>query len=77
VRILKSKQVIKFIESQDRPTQKRLSEALNKLPEGDVVPVVGLINTFRLRVGKFRAIFVKEIDIIKITEIDSRGQIYK
>ena len=77
MRILKSKQVIKFIESQDRPTQKRLSEALNKLPEGDVVPVVGLINTFRLRVGKFRAIFVKEIDIIKITEIDSRGQIYK
>ena len=77
MRVVKSKQVMKYIEKQDRPTKERLTDALNNLPDGDVVPIVGLANTFRLRVGDFRAIFVRESDIIKVTTINSRGQIYK
>jgi mRNA interferase RelE/StbE len=77
MRILKSKQVVKFIEKQDKPTQERLNTALNKLPAGDIVPIVGLPDTFRLRVGSFRALFVKEGEIIKVTVLDSRGQVYK
>jgi mRNA-degrading endonuclease RelE of RelBE toxin-antitoxin system len=77
MRILKSKQVKKFIEKQDKQTQERLNTALNKLPAGDVVSVAGLSDTFRLRVGNFRALFVKEGEIIKITLLDNRGQVYK
>ena len=77
MRVVKSKQVKKYIDAQDKPTRERLTNALNNLPDGDVVPIVGLANTFRLRVGGFRAIFVKEHDIIKVTTINSRGQIYK
>lgn len=77
MRVVKSKQVRKYIDSQDKPTKERLDKALDNLPNGDVVPIVGLANTFRLRVGGFRAIFVKEPNIIKVTIIDSRGQVYK
>jgi mRNA interferase RelE/StbE len=77
MRILKSKQVIKFIEKQDKPTQERLNAALNKLPVGDIVPISGLSDTFRLRIGNFRALFVKEENTIKVTVLDSRGQVYK
>ena len=81
MRILKSKQVKKFIEKQDKSTQVRLETALNKLPAGDVVPIVGMSDTYRLRVGSFRAIFVKEKaeeeDVIKVTVLDNRGQVYK
>ena len=76
IHILKSKQVKKYIDLQDRPTQDRLNTAINNLPGGDVVPIVGMPNTFRLRVGDFRAIFVKEPDKIKITVINTRGRIY-
>ena len=77
MKVVKSKQVKKYIDSQDSPTQKRLNAALNRLPDGDVVPVVGLKDTFRVRVGDFRAIFVKEQDIIRGTVMDARGQIYR
>ena len=77
MRVVKSKQVKKYIDAQNKPTRERLNAALNKLPDGDVVPIKGLNNTFRLRVGNFRAVFVKEHDIIKVTIINSRGQIYK
>jgi mRNA interferase RelE/StbE len=77
MQVLKSEQVKKFIEKQDKPTQERINNALNKLPAGDVVPIVGMKDTYRLRVGNFRALFVKEGEIIKVTIIDSRGQIYK
>jgi len=77
VRVVKSKQVRKYIDSQDKLTRKRLDDALNELPFGDVVPIVSIPNTFRLRIGKFRALFVKEANIIKVTLIESRGQAYK
>ena len=77
MRIFKSKQVMKYIDKQDKPTKERLTNALDNLPNGDIVPIIGLDNTFRLRIGNFRAIFIKENDIIKVTVIDSRGQIYK
>ncbi|MCL2169891.1 MAG: type II toxin-antitoxin system RelE/ParE family toxin [Defluviitaleaceae bacterium] len=77
MRVVKSKQVRKYIDSQDKLTRKRLDDALNELPFGDVVPIVSIPNTFRLRIGKFRALFVKEANIIKVTLIESRGQAYK
>ena len=75
--VKKSKQVRKYLDSQDRPTRERLEDALDKLPSGDVIPVVGIPNTFRLRVGNFRALFVREESAIKVTLLDVRGQVYK
>ena len=76
MKVVKSKQAKKYIESQDQQTQDRLNAAINKLPEGDVVPITGMPDTFRLRVGKYRALFIKENDMIKVTVINTRGQIY-
>ena len=77
MRIKKSKQVRKYLDSQDKATRERLEAALNKLPAGDVIPIVGMSNTFRLRLGNYRAIFVREDDCIKVTLLDVRGQIYR
>jgi len=72
-----SKKAIKFLQKQDKTTQKRLIYAIKKLPlEGDIKK---LQNTkgFRLRVGNFRVLFDVNGIIIDIIEIGNRGQIYK
>ena len=46
-------------------------------PEGDIQPIKGKPNLFRLRVGKNRVIYHYDNDILKIDEIGSRGDIYK
>ena len=77
MKVLKSKQVRKFMDSQDAVTRGRLEAALNNLPYGDVVSVVNAPDTYRLRVGKFRAVFVREGELIKVTLLDVRGKVYK
>ena len=77
MKVVKSKQVRKFIDSQDAITRERLEAALSKLPLGDVVPIVNATDAFRLRVGKYRAVFVYDGKLIKVTLIDVRGQVYK
>ncbi|MBD5509063.1 MAG: type II toxin-antitoxin system RelE/ParE family toxin [Lachnospiraceae bacterium] len=71
-----SKQAIKFLSKQDRPTRIRIVEAINKLPQGDVKKLQGQ-KSYRLRVGDYRVIFDKNGDILYIKKIDNRGQIYK
>ena len=77
MQVKKSKQVRKYLDRQNEETRERLEHALNDLPKGDVIPIVNMPNTFRLRVGKYRAIFVYDDDIIKVTVLDVRGQVYK
>ena len=72
-----SKQAIKFLKRQDRPTKERIVDAINKLPGGDVVKYQGSISKYRLRVGDFRVIFDKQGNILYIEKIGSRGDIYK
>ncbi len=72
-----SKQAIKFLKRQDRITRKRIVDAISTLPLGDVKKLQGEINTYRLRVGDFRVIFDKHGNIIYISKIDNRGEIYK
>ncbi len=71
-----SKQALKFLRKQDSETQKRIIEAINKLPIGDVKKLQGR-NGYRLRVGSFRIIFDRDGNIIYVGEIENRGQIYK
>jgi len=82
-----SKQAIKFITSQDTNTKQRIKNAIEGLtkipPVGDIKPLQGYTTkTYRLRVGKYRIIYRYDTDtneqrILFISDIDSRGDIYK
>ena len=69
------KQFLKY----DKKFQKRIFEAIKKLPEGDIKKLTSNDEPpiFRLRIGKFRILFHMTEEEIKILKIDSRGQIYK
>lgn len=75
-KIVYSKKAEKFLRKQDRANQKRITEAISKLPFGDIKKLQGTTG-FRLRVGDFRILFHVEGIIIDIIEIGNRGQIYK
>jgi mRNA interferase RelE/StbE len=76
-----SKYADKYLKRLDKLTENRIRTALKKLeeepPKGDIVPLKGHSKFFRLRIGGYRIIFSVEDNIIKVVEIDSRGQIYK
>ena len=61
-----SRQVIKFLNRQDKNTKERILDAINNLPDGDVKKLQGSISKYRLRVGDFRVIFDKLGNIIYI-----------
>ena len=87
MRIEYSKQAAKSITSQASNTKQRIKKAIEDLtktpPKGDIKPLQGYtVKTYRLRVGKYRVIYRYDTDINKqrmlfISEIDSRGDIYK
>lgn len=72
-----SKRAVKFLKRQDVPTQRRIIQAISKLPlEGDIKKLQG-IDGYRLCVGNFRVLFNIDGIIIDIIDIGNRGQIYK
>ena len=71
-----SKQAIKFLKKQDVIARKRIINAINLLPAGDVKSLQGR-NGYRLRVGDYRIIFDMNGNILLIEAIGNRGQIYK
>lgn len=81
-----SKQAMKFIKKQDKPTRKRIEKALLTLAEApyhrgtlDISSLQGVDSAFRLRVVSFRIVYgIQENElIIFIVEIGNRGDIYK
>lgn len=75
--IIYGKKALKFIKKQDKSSQKRLIDAISKLPlEGDIKKLQG-VSGYRLRVGNFRVLFDVNGIIIDIIDIGNRGQIYK
>lgn len=76
-KIIYSKKAEKFLRKQDKATQKRLVDAIGRLPSlGDIKKLQGT-SGYRLRVGDFRILFDVYGVIINIIKIDNRGQIYK
>lgn len=71
-----SKQALKFLKRQDVITRKRIVNAINLLPSGDVKKLQGR-NGYRLRVGDYRVIFDTDGNILFIELIGNRGEIYK
>lgn len=72
-----SKKTVKYINSVDKTTKKRLREAIEKIPFGDIKKLQGIENGYRLRVGDLRVLFSIEEDTIYIDNIIPRGQAYK
>ena len=74
------KKARKFIEAQPRNQQERILKAINNLPEsGDIIPLSGKKDIFRLRVGDYRIIYKMQDELLLITVVnaDNRGQVYK
>ena len=72
-----SKKSVKYINSADKPAKKRLKEAIEKIPFGDIKKLQGAGEGYRLRVGDLRVLFTMEDDKIYIDNIIPRGQAYK
>lgn len=70
----------KHLARYDKKTQAAIVEAIEGLPDkGDIRRLKGRMirDTYRLRIGRYRAIFIWEGDQIKILDIDTRGDVYK
>jgi mRNA interferase RelE/StbE len=81
-----NKQVVKFLAKQDKRITKKIINFFDKLKYDlaiminyDVKELKGFKNHYRLRISKFRVIFViidNEL-IIQVIKANSRGDIYK
>ena len=76
-----SKQALKYVNAQDKPTRERFKAAFSGLskepPIGDILPIVSCPPFLRLRVGDFRAIFYEDCGVLKVVKVSPRGESYK
>ncbi len=77
-----SKQAVKYISKLGTPAKQHLKNAFEKLssdpPQGDIKPLKGQRNIYRLRVGDLRILFSinENTGIIIVNEIVPRGEAY-
>lgn len=71
------KKAAKYINGADKATKKRLKEAIEKIPFGDIKKLKGFELEYRLRVGGLRVLFTMDDETITINDIKPRGQVYK
>ncbi|PGR83653.1 type II toxin-antitoxin system RelE family toxin [Bacillus cereus] len=82
-KLIYHKSALKFLEKQPQSVQQRIVEALAGLKEippiGNIKPLQGKGQAFRLRVGAYRVIFEVDFNerIVYINAIGNRGDIYK
>ena len=79
-RVYIEKPARKFIQKQPPAQQKRILTALYKLPdEGDIFPMRGKANQYRVRIGTYRAVYNLDKDVLTVTviKVDNRGNVYK
>ena len=79
-KIVLEKPAVKFLQKQPQAQRERLLRAIQGLPDnGDIKPMSGHINLFRLRVGSYRVIYTIEgnLLIVRVLTIGNRGDVYK
>ena len=79
-RVFIEKPARKFIQKQPPAQQKRILTALYKLPDvGDIRPMRGKVNQYRVRIGTYRAIYTLNDNIltVNVLKVDNRGDVYK
>lgn len=77
MRIEYSKNAAKHINQLDKQMKKRVKQAIEKLPAGDIRKLVGYKTDYRLRVGDYRILFSRKFDTITIKDVLPRGKAYK
>lgn len=79
-RIEIDKPALKFLQKQPQAQRERLLRAIQGLPElGDIKPLGGYENLYRLRVGSFRVLYtiIGDMLIVRVLDIGNRGDVYK
>ena len=80
MRIVLSKTGLNYLAKLEKPTRSKIVTAIEGLPDmGDIKKMrgPGSPSLFRLRVGRYRVLYIWEDDVIRIVDIDTRGDIYK
>jgi len=75
-----SKTSLKYLTKLEKQVRANIIKAIEGLPDkGDIRMMKGqsIQNIYRLRIGKYRVLYVWEEDTVKILDIDTRGDIYK
>jgi len=75
-----SKTSLKYLSKLEKDLRAKIVSAINGLPDrGDIQKMRGqtLKNVFRLRMGRYRILYIRETDAIRILDVDNRGDIYK
>lgn len=78
--IVIEKPALKFLQKQPLAQRQRILQAIQGLPEnGDIKPLAGYKNLFRLRVGTYRIIYTIEQNVltVRVLNAGNRGDIYK
>lgn len=79
MKITVSKTFYKSLGKYDNKLQQQITNAVEKLPNGDIKKLKGN-NTpilYRLRVRDVRIVFTMNLESIHLIDIDNRGDIYK
>lgn len=79
-RIQIDKPAMKFLQKQQQAQRERLLRAIQGLPDnGDIKPMSGHENLYRLRVGTFRVLYtiIGDLLIVRVLNIGNRGDVYK
>ena len=71
---------LKFLMKQPQEQRERIMNAIRGLPDaGDIKPMSGHKNQYRLRVGSYRVIYTVEHSVltVRVLEVGNRGDVYK
>ena len=79
MKISYSKTFEKKFSKYDRKLQKKIFNAIQNLPDGDVKRLTNndIPPIYRIRISKYRILFHMNEEKIQILKVDSRGDIYK
>jgi mRNA interferase RelE/StbE len=77
-----SDEALKYVKRLDRPTKERIAEELGKIAKDPFNPTLSILlrgNTAkrRARVGSYRLILLITTDVVLVTDVAPRGQVYK
>jgi mRNA-degrading endonuclease RelE of RelBE toxin-antitoxin system len=75
-----SKSSLKYLSKLEKDLRANIVRAIEMLPRtGDIKKMRGrsLEDLYRLRVGKYRILFLWAENAVKIIDVDTRGDIYK
>lgn len=67
----------KSLTAMDAHLRDHIKKAVNAIPRGDVKPLKGRDNLYRLRVGGWRIVFAIEGNTAIVLKIAPRGDVYK